>query len=316
MEADFSVAERELLRAYRAALISPDVRAVSRQQLLLQLRRNPSLAFLDGYWATPIDLSVVFQLPTVRNVLVSELRAGAPGEEAAALLAQPNQLKQLTAFAFTADALRTQARLLQPAEFLTTSTGQPGTAGIYIAPVRDVEWAVTEYLPPPFAPGTEDDCYFYCGDPELWDFDGDGEPDLRDEDDDNDGVPDSIDDYPFWPGAGDCECEAGTFVVFITKFASAITRAVLAAYSVVRGEASSEVTLGYAPGGAGVVRFTFPAAALAAQERPPVGDCTDPVDGAASYVSTNPEECARLRFRCEESEIPFSNDCGCGCKRP
>jgi hypothetical protein len=34
----------------------------------------------------------------------------------------------------------------------------------------------------------------------------------------------------------------------------------------------------------------------------------------ARYVSTDPSECARLRFRCADDEEPFSNRCGCGCQ--
>jgi hypothetical protein len=32
------------------------------------------------------------------------------------------------------------------------------------------------------------------------------------------------------------------------------------------------------------------------------------------YVSTDPGECTRLRFRCADDEEPFSNRCGCGCQ--
>lgn len=33
-----------------------------------------------------------------------------------------------------------------------------------------------------------------------------------------------------------------------------------------------------------------------------------------SYISTDPEVCARIRFFCEVGMEPFFNECGCGCE--
>lgn len=41
--------------------------------------------------------------------------------------------------------------------------------------------------------------------------------------------------------------------------------------------------------------------------------CPDPGAEGVRYVSRDPDDCARLRFRCENGRVPFSNECGCGC---
>jgi hypothetical protein len=40
--------------------------------------------------------------------------------------------------------------------------------------------------------------------------------------------------------------------------------------------------------------------------------CDD--DPARSYVSRDPAQCAAIRFRCDEGNRPFFDDCGCGCE--
>lgn len=36
---------------------------------------------------------------------------------------------------------------------------------------------------------------------------------------------------------------------------------------------------------------------------------------AINYVSEDPDECSRIRFLCEPSYEPFSDDSGCGCRK-
>ncbi|MEM9188928.1 MAG: hypothetical protein AAGF12_07115 [Myxococcota bacterium] len=50
-----------------------------------------------------------------------------------------------------------------------------------------------------------------------------------------------------------------------------------------------------------------------AANRSCLGTCPDPDDPAVEYASTNPEECALIRFACDEGETSFSDACGCGC---
>jgi len=39
--------------------------------------------------------------------------------------------------------------------------------------------------------------------------------------------------------------------------------------------------------------------------------CNDP---NRTYVSRDPEQCATIRFICEEGQVAFFDDCGCGCE--
>jgi hypothetical protein len=47
------------------------------------------------------------------------------------------------------------------------------------------------------------------------------------------------------------------------------------------------------------------------KEPPARCDADDP---RLRYVSRDPEQCAAIRFFCEEGYQPFFNDCGCGCE--
>jgi hypothetical protein len=33
------------------------------------------------------------------------------------------------------------------------------------------------------------------------------------------------------------------------------------------------------------------------------------------YVERSTDACSRIRFRCDDGEVPFSDSCGCGCVR-
>ncbi|HZH78243.1 MAG TPA: hypothetical protein VEY88_19600 [Archangium sp.] len=49
------------------------------------------------------------------------------------------------------------------------------------------------------------------------------------------------------------------------------------------------------------------------QEAPRKTACDDP---QRTYVSRDAEQCALLRFFCEDPKtVPFSDECGCGCER-
>lgn len=308
-----STAERALLRGYEAALRSPGVRRASLQHLLRQIRHNPPLAFIDGDWATPVDLGALFREPDVVAALRPLLSQG----EHANLLDGPDRPRQLVGIAFTAHPLRGPLELPFVGEFARAALIEPARVGVDVVPIRDVDWAVVEYLPPDVAPpGTEPVCYFFCGDPRDWDGDGDGVPNVDDDDDDDDGVPDATDAYPFWPQQHDSGPDAGAYIGLTTKFSGEITRAVLTARRRLArpGEAAPPVVLGRVPGTDREVRFVVPAAP---SPSPPVApradDCPDPDDPRVHYVSEDPHDCARLRFRCEPGEMPFSGECGCGC---
>jgi len=310
-----SSAERAILRAYHASLKSSSIREASLQHLLRQLAHNPPVVFVDGYWASPVDLAAVLQSAPIRDELRAMLPISPLGEEASALLADLNRLKQLAAVAFIADPLRAQAGLPYVGELGRATKVTREAIGLFLVPIKDVDWSLAEYMPPLPEPGSETECYFFCGDAETWDFDGDGVPNVRDEDDDDDGIADEQDDYPYWPAATSCECAPEVFVVLVTKFAVSIKNAVLAAFTIFSGpdEASTGVMLGSIGAEDSPVQLVLPAALVPLDERPEANDC--PAAGAAgvSYISTDPNNCAALRFRCPSGQVAFTNLCGCGC---
>ena len=316
-ERPLSQADRSLLAAFHAALDDPTVREASREHVLRQIRSNPPVAFVDGYWVTPIDLSQTLLVPAVADVLEATIGQTGHADEARQLLRDLPRLKQLTALAFTAHGLREEAAVPFVGDFQRVTETKAQSFGILVVPVKDVDWVIVEYLPPTVAPsGTEPECYFFCGDPVTWDFDGDGTPNHRDGDDDADGVSDETDDYPYWPGGNACPCGSLDLFAFTTKFSTQITDAVRAAYDLVGelGEERVTTVLGPTPGGESEVRFVYPTSVV-----PPIQaqrDCPDPADPGVSYVSTDVQACATLRFRCEQGQVPFSDRCGCGCVAP
>jgi hypothetical protein len=50
---------------------------------------------------------------------------------------------------------------------------------------------------------------------------------------------------------------------------------------------------------------------ICVKDKPKKKDCDDPT---RKYVSQDPEQCAAIRFFCEEGFQPFFDDCGCGCE--
>lgn len=308
-------ADASLLIAYGEALQQPHIREASLAGFLRQMRHNPTVGVVESYWATPLDLSSVLLLPDVRPAVESLLPKGPAARGALELISDSRRLKQLVAFAFSPTALREPLGLRVLGESDQVADSQPTTWDIVIVPVRDADWAVNEYLPPiPTGLEEEQDCHFFCLDPNTWDFDGDGVPDVTDPDNDNDGVEDRRDQYPNLPTDSTCACNVEPFVLFVTKFARGMTNALLAAYATVSdGHAADDaITLGAAPGG-GHVRFALPLSARAAD---PGRSCPAADDRAVRYVSMDPEACALIRYRCEEGEIGFSSDCGCGCRQP
>lgn len=311
----FSAAERSILSAYQASLKSAVVREASLQHLLRQLAHNPPVAFVDGYWATPVDLAAVLQSSPIRDELRASLPESPAGEEASVLLADISRLKQLAAIAFTAKPLPEQARLPYELELGRMSEVEPQAIGLFLVPIKDVDWSLAEYTPPLPEAGGAAECYFFCGDTGTWDFDGDGTPDVRDEDDDNDGTADERDDYPYWPAATSCECDVEVIVVLVTKFAVSIKNSVVAALTTLAN--LHETSAGAPMGSVGAedipVQLVLASTLLPLEERPGAHDC--PAEGApgVSYISTDPNECATIRFRCLAHQVAFTDHCGCGC---
>lgn len=310
-----SMAERTLLSGYQKSLKSAVVREASLEHLLGQLAHNPPVAFIDGYWATPVDLAALLQSPPVRVELQAALPVSPAGDEASVLLGAPDRLKQLAAIAFTAKPLREKAGLPYVGELRRLAEVQPQAIGVFLVPIKDVDWSLVEYMPPVPMSGGETECYFYCGDAETWDFDGDGTPDIRDQDDDNDGTADNRDDYPYWPAATSCECDADVLLVLVTKFAVSVKNSVLAALTILADlhETSAGIALGSLGADDIPVQLVIPAALVELEHRPGAKDCPTEDAPGVSYISTDPYNCAAIRFRCSAGQTAFTNHCGCGC---
>lgn len=281
------------LEAYRAALARPEVRTASRAEIRRQLRSNPPVAWLDGMWVSPVDLGHVI-----------EVAAGL----------EKGRSRRIIAFAFTTGWLGDRI----PLPYVGDVRGDPGAGAgahppqIVLVPVRDGDHVVVEYLPPPPGPG-EAQCYYFCGDPAEWDFDGDGTVNAADPDDDGDGVPDLRDDYPYWPPKSSCDCEEQTFVGFTERFSTQITKLVLAAHDRLKSGGPDEPAVTLAAVGedqAAIQILPLNPSDRCVAEEPA---CPDPDAPGVKYVSQDPEACARIRFRCEEGSEGFSNACGCGC---
>ncbi|NNG17187.1 MAG: hypothetical protein HKM89_11970, partial [Gemmatimonadales bacterium] len=127
-------AERDCtaLEAYRAALARPEVRTASRAEIRRQLRANPPVALLEGYWVSPVDLGHLL-----------EVAAGL----------EPDGTHRLVAFAFTTGWLGDRIPLPFVGDVpVGDPRGDAGTGGgahppeIVLVPVRDPADVVVEYL--------------------------------------------------------------------------------------------------------------------------------------------------------------------------
>jgi hypothetical protein len=288
-----AVAERDctFLEAYRAALARPEVRAASRAEIRRQLSSNPPVAWLAGKWVSPIDLGHVIQVAAGLEI---------------------DRSRRIVAFAFTTGWLRDRISL----PFVGDVRGDPGAGAappeIVLVPVRDRADIVAEYLPPPGGPG-EAECYYFCGDPAQWDFDGDGTVNSADPDDDNDGVPDRRDAYPYWPRKSSCDCGESDFVGFTEKFSPQMTELVLAAHDRLGLGVGEEPAMTLAAVGEdqAAIRLLLPDGGERCRQEGT--NCPNANAPGVRYVDKDPEACARIRFRCDQGWVPFSNACGCGC---
>ncbi len=195
-------------------------------------------------------------------------------------------------------------------DFASETDRSAAEASVVLVPVKDAAEAVVEYLPPPIEL-PEGECYYFCGDPAGWDFDGDGELNAADVDDDDDGVPDRDDAYPYWAGGSACDCGDRDFVGFTEKFSTPVTRVILAAYELLSEprEEGQAVILRGDTGDRPRILFITPG-----DRCETIPGCPDASAPGVRYVSEDPDFCARVRFRCDEGEKGFSNECGCGCQ--
>ncbi len=288
----FSANDCNVFDAYRAALARPEVRTVSRAEIRRQLRHNPPVALLDGYWVSPVDVLHLLDV-------AADLRPGGS--------------RTLVAYAFTTGWLMDRIPLPYVGDFRGDAGAGAQPPEIVLVPVKDPAEIAVEYLPPPGGPG-EGECYYFCGDHTEWDFDGDGIVNSADPDDDDDGVPDNRDAYPYLPVESRCSnCGDRAFVGFTEKFSSQITNLVLAAHDRLRHRRPGDEAVFLAAVGEdqAAIQLLLPDERDQCRQEGP--GCPEANAPGVRYVNKDPEACARIRFRCEEGQVGFSNACGCGC---
>ncbi len=324
--AGLSVAECTRLADYRERLILVEGGAVTRGEILSQLRVHPPLAVIDGYWVSAVDLVPAF---------AAAERAGYPPSSPAGEAGHPGAPPYSVALAFVPHPVRDRIPLpsVGPVEWLETSLEDPwrerekelesAAASGYARPVSEIlivpatlgSEAIIEYLPPPHeASETEEaPCYYFCGDPSEWDFDADGLPNPRDPDDDGDGSPDAEDAYPYWPGGDGCECGGWGYVGFTEKFSEQVAAGIVSAYEELGGEEPPHgVNVGAIMEGRLGLRLFFPTRECEGR----ISGCVDTQVPEARYVARDPTVCASIRFRCDAGWEAFFDTCGCGCKPP
>lgn len=238
---------RVVASAYRTAITQPAVRDASAAEIRRQLRTVKPIAHVNGRWVTPIDMSRVYTLPTVRGALDANLRGTvAEGRLSDILRANPGARFGL---AFTPDRLAGNVLGDVRVDILASLGGNitdvGGTAGkigeqledSFIKLVVDfvielgekfVDWVMGLF---------DGDADLAIDDPDA-DPDGDGIPNKHDADDDGDGVNDEEDRYPYDPGASICSgcgpcpfgnCLGDGFVGFTNRFSTEMTAVVQSA---------------------------------------------------------------------------------------
>jgi hypothetical protein len=307
------VAECNVLVDYRQRLITDERATGSREEIFHQLRLHPPLAVIEGYWVTAVDLVRAFE--RMEGADSAALPAEEPGEV--------GTLPYLVALAFVPQAARDQIPLpsvgpLERFERPHEPDIDPETSlpEILVVPAIDAANAFLEYLPPPYpvSETEEPPCYYFCGDPSEWDFDADGVPNATDPDDDGDESPDAEDAFPYWPGGASCDCGESDFVGFTEKFSREVAAGIVSAYERLRRSDRQEQWVSF---GTRVEESDLWLVSPSPDEcRAPISECPDAEAPGVRYVSRDPAACALIRYRCEEGEVGFSDECGCGCRPP
>ncbi len=209
-----------VVKAFRAALNNPTVHSAVNAEVLRQVRTVRPKAIVNGRWVTPIDLSRVYGIAAVKNVML----AGLAGHPVGGLLGNlprgwlvaryglaltPTQIASLVMPDMARDLMasvgvdafrqhRTDVFGVDDLIELAILAGW-GAVAAYEGYEAGTWWAT------PDDPNTG----LKIDDPNA-DPDGDGIPNKDDPDDDNDGVPDNYDAYPYDPTKSFCNSCGGT----------------------------------------------------------------------------------------------------------
>jgi hypothetical protein len=238
------------------ALAGAAVRDDARAEILRQLAQRRPIAFVNGYWVTPITLSRVLDSPGVAGAF------NANGGSAVQL----GRLRQGLGFVFTADQLATTV-IGDMVRDLTASLGAAALAGARTdagfvesflvgfdaamwpnyRPV--LEWIFGEPEPDPDEGLSPDD-------PNA-DPDNDGNPNVHDDDDDGDGTPDDTDAAPYDDSESICgHCPGGRGISFAGSRSQALLGAVVSVFSATQSITNLSVPLGAVTSGSSM-RLVF-----------------------------------------------------------
>jgi hypothetical protein len=247
------------------ALSDVAARDAARTEILAQLAQRRPIAFVNGYWVTPINVSSVINNPTVAGTL----NAGGGSH------LQVDQLRNGFGLVFTPDVIarsvmRDMARditssLAADALIQNTTDGffrgvAEGAWIVYGGPLSDPvgtaenmanvvggAWgAINEAIGDALGFGEPDDpnTGLPIDDPGA-DPDGDGTPNRLDGDDDGDGTTDDEDDHPYDPGEDICGyCPGGSGISFAARASATQLRAVLNVYSAAQPARNLNLSLG------------------------------------------------------------------------
>lgn len=206
-----TAAGRAVNSALQKAVANTNVRNAVRAELLRQLRVRPPFAVVNGYLASAIDLASVYQAAGVRSALLTALGVTGPqlindasaSADRLTIAFLPAAFGQIVIPQFTSDitralgvdALKSHMPDLGPVVmiFILAGSGLGLTIAFAESLAAFVDWLFTE-TPPENPKG------------ETGDWDGDNLLNPEDPDDDNDGVPDGQDNYPWDKDKSICDC--------------------------------------------------------------------------------------------------------------
>lgn len=208
-----TAAGRAVNSALQKALATSSVQNAMKAEVLRQLRVRRPLAIVNGYWVGAIDLTAVYNAPAVRPVLLAALGVNGPQ-----LIKDAAVSADRLVMSFAPTVL---GRIILP-EFNAGVTGALGVDAVkahmtdfVVGPVLlvvvvgasalgfgySMAGALGVFLDWLFAPDPVQGPTDPGGD-----FDGDGLSNAEDPDDDNDGVSDDKDNYPYDKDRSICDC--------------------------------------------------------------------------------------------------------------
>ncbi len=264
---------RMVLKAYRTALNQPAVRSASQAETLRQLRTRRPIAFVNGYWVTPIDMSQIYGNSSIRGAMLAALGAHPVGSRLG------NVTREDLGARFGLAYSPNQFAHMMIGDLAKDFMSMPGVRAAY-SHRTDFGWLVGLFLVAcGFAFGVGlgiADQYFQIptdphtglpiSDPKA-DPDGDGKTNDVDDDDDGDGWSDDQDAAPLDPNEHICFSCVGAGIpgiAFTNRLSEQTMGVVINGYrmAIQANRAGQTVALGSLPAGGGLaVRLgvAFPA---------------------------------------------------------